>query len=111
MRNPTTAPMTSSSRAMVRSLGVASALIRSDTVTSHTIENAMSPPRIAPAKSIARTPPVTARTRMIRAAAGTFVPVLAIRSSRLMTMPVRRANGQANPVNGAISPTAIAMMT
>ena len=33
---------------MVRSLFVASALIRSDTVTSHTMLKAMSPPRIAP---------------------------------------------------------------
>lgn len=68
--------------------------------------NPMSPPRIAPKTSIARTPPVTASSLTIVVDAGARIPRVRSTSLRPMTMPVRIANGHANSVNGAT--TAIA---
>lgn len=70
----------------------------------------MSPPMRTPATIMARTPPVTARTRVTRCPREADSPCIRSMSLRLMTMPVSRANGQANPVNGATSPIAVATM-
>jgi hypothetical protein len=66
----------------------------------------MSPPRIAPKKSIASTPPVTARTRTMRVAALAEMPLDCSTLPRPMTIPVRIAGIHARTVNSATAPIA-----
>ncbi len=87
-------------------VGDASALIRSENTARAATRKATIPPTMAPAMSIARTPPVTAARRTARVESG-GVRLWSFSTSVVdMTIPVAIAKGQASPVNGAIKPMA-----